>query len=171
MLPAEQGFKANDAVVGKRDHRLVVQAQFPSLDCLAEVRLELEHGCRPRVHVLVEHPGAGSAANFRLVYGDIRLAQKVLRPPVGSRHGGDADTYGHQDLVAVQVEGNGQLLVDPLGQDLSVFGSGNVHQNGELVTTETGDGVARPKDRSQSSRHGNQQRGHRPDDRDCRSHA
>ena len=144
MLPPDQGFEADQAVVEQRDDGLVVDLELLPLDRLPQVRLELEAGDRARVHRGVEDLVAVLAPLLRAVHRRVRVAQQVVRLLVVLARG-DADRHGREHLVALEREGLGQLLEDAVGDlDRIRRVAHVVEEDGELVAAEAGDGVAGP---------------------------
>ena len=91
------------------------------------------------VHPRRVHDVLRLAAALRAVHGDVGRAQQL----VCVVSDGDADARGDEHLAPVEVERRLQVRDHPLG---GVDGRGDLHvldQDGELVTTQAGDGVAR----------------------------
>lgn len=93
MIPAKQGFEAQDAPGFKFDNRLIVNAELPLGESGAQVGFELQAAYGPRVHGFIEHLAARAAKRFGPPHGDVRVLQYVFRTAVRFGAEGDADAY------------------------------------------------------------------------------
>jgi len=79
MLPADEGFEADQAVVEQRDDGLIVDAEFLPLESPPEVGLELQPRDGARVHRGVEDLVAVLAPLLGPVHRGVRVAEQVVR--------------------------------------------------------------------------------------------
>ena len=120
-----------------------MEDELLALDGAAQVRLHLQQVHGAGVHGLVEDLVAGLAERLGAVHRRVRVAQDFLGPLVAGAGERDADADGREDLVAAEIEGQGQLLLQPLGH---VYRLGHARQifqqHRELVAAEARHRVA-----------------------------
>ncbi len=116
--------------------------QLPALDRPPQIGFQLQAGHHEAVHDAVEHHVAGAPRGLGPVHGGVGVAQQILRPLVLRRVDGDADRGGDEDLVAAEIDGGRQAVVDALGHAHGVADVAPAfEQDGELVAAHPGDGV------------------------------
>ncbi len=110
---------------------------------MAERVLEVVAAGDPRAHLGVEELATAPAVLLRLVERDVRVAEECTRVDLALAGERDAHARGDECLEAVEIERLVERLDDALRD---VLGLGDVlevlAQHDELVTAETGDGVA-----------------------------
>ena len=128
-------------------------------EALRETLLEvLEQRHRALVHVSVENLVTSLAPRLRPVHGDVGVSEYLLRVRVPCRAVGNPDRRGNEDLVPVDREIHPEDLLDPVGDvNRTRGGIHPIEENGELVSTETGNCVAGTEEVLQPARDSHQQ--------------
>jgi hypothetical protein len=145
VLPSHEGFDSDDAARGERHDRLVVKAQLLALEGAAQVGLEVEAVHRTDAHRLVEDLVPRASPGLRPVHGGIRVAQDVFGAFVRLASHRDPDARREENLLPIDRERLGELLLDALGDLERVRVSGDVvEEHRELVTSGPRERVARP---------------------------
>ena len=137
VLPAQQRLDPDQAAGRQIELRLVTQAELVPFQCPTQLAAEHPTRLRAPVHLRFVEGVAVLAAFFRLVHRGIGLFEqgRHVTAVVGEHR--DADTGGHETLVAAQLI----RLVDDLQQliagDLHITVLVDITQHhGELVTTD-----------------------------------
>jgi len=141
MVPPHEGLEADDITRRHVDLGLVVQDEFPVDDGAAHLVLDLEALARPVTEVGLVELAAAASPLLRLVHGKVRVAEEVFGAVCRLGHG-DAHAGAHHDLLAAHDEGRAQGVDEPLADlhRLRLVAVGE--EDGELVATQAGEGVA-----------------------------
>jgi len=144
MVPADKGFRRDDASGRDVHERLESDGELVALDRDAQVFLELEAPQGALAKVAVEQLLTAASRVLRLKHGDVRVAQDRLCG-VGSRPVYDDDSRAGADREVAA--GNQDRLADGLPQLLRegrrlVHGAGTLGDDEEPVTADAADDVA-----------------------------
>ena len=115
-MPAQQDLDTGYPAAGGRDLRLVMKVQFPPLQGVAQVRLELHSFHQALVEGLGEKTILPPPLVLGLVHGGIRLLQQVVDVARVVGADGDADARADRDLPPLHVERHRELLLHALRQ-------------------------------------------------------
>ena len=142
VAPANEGFKAADAVGRKIDHRLIVQLELAGGERPAQVAFQRVTDLHLRVHLLLEEAVGAATVAFGPVEGEIRVANDLVGAHAVRRAERDADTGADHDLMAVDLVGRAERLDYPVGKGRGIgrLRNRNLHDC-ELVAPHAGDRV------------------------------
>ena len=147
MEPAKQGFEPNHAQAVERDDRLIVGGELVAAQRGPQVGLQFEPLQGRLVHEASKHGVRTGATALGAVHRQIRIAQHLIRVLVMRRAERDPDADAGVDLLAANEEFAQQHLVNAIGDACGVFEAGDfVQQDGELVSPQPGDRIARTQE-------------------------
>ncbi len=105
MLPADEGFDADDLPAANVDLRLVMQHKFASLQGLAKIRLQAQPFCQGYVHRLgIELIGVSSLL-LRRMNGRVCVAKQRVDIVTVLPEQHNPDTGRHHHLAAIDLVG------------------------------------------------------------------
>ena len=143
VLPARQRLQPVHASVGQPQDGLVVHPQLVAVQRAPQVGLELGAVEAALAQLGPVQRGHGTAAALRVVHRHVGVAEQVVGGGPGVRHR-QADADAHGERVAVDHALGTEPVEDPLGQGAQRVGVVEpLHEDGELVATETGHDVGR----------------------------
>ena len=157
VVPAQEGFYADDGHVGELEDRLVQQEELVGADGRLQVHLELVSAAQLGLHFGLEDDVAVLARLLGGVEGDVGVAQQVLGTL--AQPDGDADAGRDADRrllgVVVEMERFGQDVQEALGHQFGPGGQGDaLGHHDELVAAQAGDRVGFSKRAGEAGRHG-----------------
>ena len=142
MLPANQGFEPGNAAVAEGHDRLVVDPKLTSGQRSPQVVLEAQRRHNLLVHLIVEDREAVAAHGLGSIHGGVGVAQQVLWALVARVPQRDADADAGEDFVAVEVEGDAELVLNAFRSCRRSTSVRNIfHHDHELVASEARDGI------------------------------
>ena len=118
VLPPHQGFEADELAARQIDLRLIVQAQLALIDGAPQVDFEPQALLGPEGHLRRGKTQAAPALRLGLIECGIGIALQGLGVPAVGGVERDPDTGADADAVAVEFEGLGEGLDDPLGHQI-----------------------------------------------------
>jgi len=83
-----------------------MQAEFPALQCFAEIGFQRQQMHGLGMHRRVEHFIATLARELGAVHSSVGVAQQLFRAARLARAHGDADAGGRVDFLPVEFEGH-----------------------------------------------------------------
>ena len=138
-LPATERLEPYDLAVVQGDDGLVVNAELVQLEGFAQVSFELQTFDGARMHSMVEHFTARFAGALGAIHGNLGVAEDVLCLGPGIAAESNPDAYRQHDLLTIQIEGNGQSLLNALGDANGVAGVMKfLEEHRELVASGPG---------------------------------
>ena len=142
VAPAQQRFQPDDTLVGEVDQWLVVQLELPTLDRVAQVRLDRHPLNQVIAQRDVEDLEPPAALLFGEVHRGVGVAQQLLRGLAAVVADRDADGGGDEHLTAVELE-RLDHGVDEALRDFGdrVVGAGAGGDDGELVPARARDEI------------------------------
>src|SRR5579862_4758235 len=146
-LPATECFKPYNPAVAQGNNRLVVDPKLIQLDRFAQVSLKLQTSDRPGMHRMVEYFISALTAGFGAIHGNFGIAQKIrsLRGRIIAE--GDANAHREHNLVIVDLEGNGEPMLDALSDSNGVAGVMQLlDQDGEFITSRASESTLAKKE-------------------------
>ncbi|MNZ67939.1 hypothetical protein D3C78_861970 [compost metagenome] len=137
MLPAQQGFDADHAVIAVADLRLVDKEQLVARQRLAQVLFQFTASTHLAVDAGDVELVAVARAGLGQGHGLLGLLQQLLGAVAVFGEQGDADGGAQANLLVIQVERRFQVIEDALRQFCGLVGlfDSGLHQ-GELVATQ-----------------------------------
>jgi hypothetical protein len=79
VLPANQRLESGQPAALEFNYGLVLNEEFVSIDCAAEVGLELQKVHGAGVHAFIEYDVSCLTERLGLIHGGIGIAQEILR--------------------------------------------------------------------------------------------
>jgi hypothetical protein len=147
VLPADERLGRDDAAVGDRDDRLVIEPQLALIDGTSQLVLALQAVDDARPHRLVERLIASPTALLRSVHGGGGVAQLRFRRAL-ARAQGDADAGTRKTPLLADRERCTQRVGQALGDpDRVAFAAQALAEDHELVASEVGHAVSGTADR------------------------
>ena len=143
--PSDQRLDGPHGSGAQVDDRLVVDDQVLTVSALAKGRLGALAFDRLAPQGVIEDDPTTAAVGLRLVHRGVGIAEHRSRIGLGGIGVGDADRDAGMDLVAIDQERGLEGRLHPVGDDRGVLVRLEpLAQHHELVTAESGDGVAGP---------------------------
>lgn len=141
VLPAEQGFEANDCLGIELHDGLVEETNLLLIECGAERAFETQTAFGAGVHGLIKDFATGATESFGAAKGDVGVLQEILGAWRWGETECDADAGGAGELRAIEIEGSsGQSGLHAFGYAHGVTGGGSAfEEDGELIATEAGE--------------------------------
>ena len=144
MLPAQQGFCLDDAPRGQLDHRLEVHTELFAGDGTPQIGNQTQAVLRCFLQLGREIAVTIAPQTFRQIHRLIRIAEQLV--DVVGIGGIQRDTHAGRniDFILTKHERGSQVAQDVAGNALDdgvVVGHQTGQQDGEFITTQTGNGI------------------------------
>ena len=142
MLPADERLEPDDAIRFEVDERLVVEAEFASLDRPPQVVLHVDPVHRLGGHRWLEDHAADRWIPLRADHCDPGLAEHLAGCRATGSPDGDPECGADEPLATTHRERRTETGADPVGDAARVVGvEDRVEDDPELVPTEAGHSV------------------------------
>ncbi len=142
--PAEESLEALNLTRSQPVDGLIPDGKLFFLQSRLEVVLLLQLRGHVHMHGAVEDLVTRVTVGFGLIHGKVCVAQDLFRTGMVQGPEGDTDTGGDEDLVAIQLNGQANIVLRTFCDFGYIGNIGDVlEQDGKFISIEARDGIFR----------------------------